>query len=424
MRRLKKGCVVVVAFALSMALMTGCGDKNGKDDKIAATSTDAVTTEGTADSGSGTSATSFSSIEDMVDQYAADVQLGDYKGMTYEDKTEAVTDAEVQSKVDEFVDGLATFDKDTTSAAKNGDTVNIDFVGSVDGEEFEGGNSNGTGYDLVLGSGSFIDGFEDQIIGHKAGDKFTVTATFPENYGKEELNGKEAQFETTLNYIKIDKPATYNDELVAANTDYKTTAEYEASVRKELEQDKADSALASAQNEIMVKVINNAVINNLSVDDIQASTDNLISSIKSQAETYGMDYATYIYYYYGYDDSDKFEEYVKSICEEAQKEKMVMCAIAKKENITITDEETDAYLNDYAAKNSIDVDSLKSTLTDVECKYNALAKKVMDFLVENAKATEAATAAATEADSESADDQKETTAEETEADTEADTTAE
>lgn len=428
MRRLKKGCVVVVAFALSMALMTGCGDKNGKDDKIAATSTDAVTTEGTADSGSGTSATSFSSIEDMVDQYAADVQLGDYKGMTYEDKTEAVTDAEVQSKVDEFVDGLATFDKDTTSVAKKGDTVNIDFVGSVDGEEFEGGNSNGTGYDLVLGSGSFIDGFEDQIIGHKAGDKFTVTATFPENYGKEELNGKEAQFETTLNYIKIDKPATYNDELVAANTDYKTTAEYEASVRKELEQDKADSALASAQNEIMVKVINNAVINNLSVDDIQASTDNLISSIKSQAETYGMDYATYIYYYYGYDDSDKFEEYVKSICEEAQKEKMVMCAIAKKENITITDEETDAYLNDYAAKNSIDVDSLKSTLTDVECKYNALAKKVMDFLVENAKATEATTAAATEsateADSESADDQEETTAEETEADTEAETTAE
>ena len=302
--------------------------------------------------------------------------------------------------------------------------MNIDFVGSVDGEEFEGGNSNGTGYDLVLGSGSFIDGFEDQIIGHKAGDKFTVTATFPENYGKEELNGKEAQSETTLNYIKIDKPATYNDELVAANTDYKTTAEYEASVRKELEQDKADSALASAQNEIMVKVINNAVINNLSVDDIQASTDNLISSIKSQAETYGMDYATYIYYYYGYDDSDKFEEYVKSICEEAQKEKMVMCAIAKKENITITDEETDAYLNDYAAKNSIDVDSLKSTLTDVECKYNALAKKVMDFLVENAKATEATTAAATEADSESADDQDETTAEETEADTEADTTAE
>ncbi len=428
MRRLKKGCAVVLAFALSMALMTGCGDKNGKDDTGKATSTDAVTTESSADSNSGTSATSFSSIEDMVDKYAADVQLGDYKGITYEDKTEAVTDAEVQSKVDEFVDGLATFDKDTTSVAKKGDTVNIDFVGSVDGEEFEGGNSNGTGYDLVLGSGSFIDGFEDQIIGHKAGDKFTVTATFPENYGKEELNGKEAQFETTLNYIKIDKPATYNDELVAANTDYKTTAEYEAGVRKELEQDKADSALASAQNEIMVKVINNAVINNLSVDDIQASTDNLISSIKSQAETYGMDYATYIYYYYGYDDSDKFEEYVKSICEEAQKEKMVMCAIAKKENITITDEETDAYLNDYAAKNSIDVDSLKSTLTDVECKYNALAKKVMDFLVENAKATEATTAAATEsateADSESADDQEETTAEETEAETEADTTAE
>ena len=392
MRKLKKGCAIVLALALSMSLMTGCGDKGKNDDKKDTTTQNEATATDAADENSET-------IGQLVDYYSQNVELGNYKGIEYTKADVDVTDDDVQKKVDEFVDGLATYDKDTTSKAKSGDTVNIDFVGTVDGEEFDGGNTNGSGYDLVLGSGSFIDGFEDQIVGHKAGDTFVVKVTFPEDYGRDNLNGKDAEFKTTLNYIKIDKPATYNDELVAANTDYKTTKEYEESVKESHKADKEEAALASEQRDIMVNVMAKCKINDLPAEEVQANTDQLITSIKSQAESYGMDYATYIKLYYGYDDEDEFAQQVYEICQESLKEKMVMCAIAKAENVTVTDQETEDYLNDYAKNNNVDVDSIKSSLTDVDIKYNALAYKVMnDVLYKTAKAVDSTTTAATTED--------------------------
>ena len=392
MRKLKKGCAIVLALALSMSLMTGCGDKGKSDDKKDTTTQSGATATDAADKNTET-------IGQLVDYYSQNVELGNYKGIEYTKADVEVTDEDVQNKVDEFVDGLATYDKDTTSKAKSGDTVNIDFVGSVDGEEFDGGNTNGSGYDLVLGSGSFIDGFEDQIVGHKAGDTFVVKVTFPEDYGRDNLNGKDAEFKTTLNYIKIDKPATYNDELVAANTDYKTTKEYEESVKESLKADKEEAALASEQRDIMVNVMAKCKINDLPAEEVQANTDQLITSIKSQAESYGMDYATYIKLYYGYDDEDEFAQQVYEICQESLKEKMVMCAIAKAENVTVTDQETEDYLNDYAKNNNVDVDSIKSSLTDVDIKYNALAYKVMnDVLYKTAKAVDSTSTAATTED--------------------------
>lgn len=397
MRKLKKGCAIVLALALSMSLMTGCGDKGKNDDKKDTTTQSEATATDAADENSET-------IGQLVDYYSQNVELGNYKGIEYTKADVDVTDDDVQKKVDEFVDGLATYDKDTTSKAKSGDTVNIDFVGIVDGEEFDGGNTNGSGYDLVLGSGSFIDGFEDQIVGHKAGDTFVVKVTFPEDYGRDNLNGKDAEFKTTLNYIKIDKPATYNDELVAANTDYKTTKEYEESVKESLKADKKAAALASEQRDIMVNVMAKCKINDLPAEEIQANTDQLITSIKSQAESYGMDYATYIKLYYGYDDEDEFAQQVYEICQESLREKMVMCAIAKAENVTVTDQETEDYLNDYAKNNNVDVDSIKNSITDLDIKYNALAYKVMnDVLYKNAKAVDSTTTAATTEDTTAAE---------------------
>lgn len=383
MRRFKKGCAVVLTLALSASLLTACGsekEKTGELKSSSATSTDATSTDAEAPE--------YETIEDMVDAYAKNVVLGDYKGIEYEDKSEEVTDDDVQDAVDSFVDSLKSYDEDKESAAKDGDTVNIDFVGTVDGEEFDGGNSNGSGYDLELGSGTFIDGFEEQIVGHKPGETFTVTATFPEDYGVDELNGKEAEFETTLNYIKVDVPAEYSDALVAENTDYSTMEEYEASVRKQLEDTASDNALASAQNEVMVKVINNCEINNLSVAEVQQNASEIIASIQESAESYSIDYAQYIYYMYGYDDEDEFAEYVYDICEETQKERMVVCAVAKAEGITITDDEAEAFLENYAEENSVSVDTLKENLSDIDIKYNALAEKVMNFMIDNAVAVE------------------------------------
>lgn len=337
-------------------------------------------------------------IDEYIAKYAAGVTLGDYKGIEYEYAPAAVTDADVQNKVDSFVSSCTTYDEDKTSTAKNGDIVNIDFVGTVDGEEFEGGNTEGAGYDLTLGSGSFIDDFEEQVEGHKAGDTFDVNVTFPDNYGNEELNGKDAVFKTTLNFIKIPVEAEYNDDLVAANTSYKTTAEYEASIREELNASNEATALSSAQNVVMTSVINKATIENVSEDEVNDLADEIITQLKTQASTYGIEFETFISYYYGYSDEESFQKYVVEVCEESVKEKMVVCAIAQTENITIDADEEEAYIEKLAENNNATVDAVKEQYSSEDLMYYTLADKVMTFLLENGKKTESTEAAETESE--------------------------
>lgn len=386
MKRFKKGYIVIAAMALSMSLLAGCGESgNAKEGTLDETKTEAKSDSATEEGPEATE--DFASIDEMVNTYAAEVVLGEYKGIEYEELSTEVTDEEVQKEIDNFLSQHGSFDKDMESAAKTGDTVNIDFVGTVDGVEFEGGNSNGNGYDLVLGSGSFIDGFEDQIVSHKAGETFVVKVTFPEDYGKEELNGKPAEFKTTLNYIKIDKPAEFTDELVAANSDYKTTKEYTKAVNELLTQQKNDTAVASAQSEIMGNIINTSEIKNVPTATVQKNVNKFIDSINEQAQGYGMEYADFVYYSFGYDDLEKFNSAVYAMCEETIKERMVMCAIAKAEGIAVTDEEAEAFVNEYSAKNNLDAETVKSTYSTLDIKYNALAEKVMnDVLMKNAKA--------------------------------------
>lgn len=391
MRKLNRGIAIVLAMAMTVSMATGCGDKKEVTGSLdSATKTDADAAE------SGSGETSDLTIDEYIAKYAAGVTLGDYKGIEYEYAPAEVTDEDVQNQVDSFVSSCTTYDEDKTSAAKNGDIVNIDFVGTVDGEEFEGGNTEGAGYDLTLGSGSFIDDFEEQVEGHKAGDTFDVNVTFPENYGNEELNGKDAVFKTTLNFIKIPVEAEYNDDLVAANTSYKTTAEYEASIREELNASNEATALSSAQNVVMTSVINKATIENVSEDEVNDLADEIITQLKTQASTYGIEFTTFISYYYGFSDEASFQEYVVEVCEESVKEKMVVCAIAQTENITIDADEEEAYIEKLAEDNGATVDAVKEQYSSEDLMYYTLADKVMTFLLENGKKTESTEAAETE----------------------------
>ncbi len=403
MRRLKKGFAVALAMAMTVSMVAGCGDKNkdvtGNLDK--ATQTDATENSTEADL----------TIDEYIAKYADGVTLGEYKGIEYEYAPAEVTEDDVQKKIDDFVESCATYNEDKTSTAKSGDTVNIDFVGTVDGAEFDGGNTNGSGYDVTLGSNSLIDTFEDQIIGHKAGDTFDVNVTFPDGYGNG-LDGKAAVFKTTLNYIKIPVEAEYNDDLVAANTSYKTTTEYEESVRNELKASNEATALASAQNVVMTNVINKATIENIPESEVSSLADEIVTQLKSQASNYGVDYATFIKYYYGYDDEDSFKEYVNQICQESVKEKMVVCAVAKTENITIDADEEAAYIKKLAEENDVTEDAIKEQYSSQDLMYYTLADKVMTFLLDNGKKTETTTEAATE---ESTNSEEETTEVTTEA---------
>jgi len=376
MRKFGKTFVLATALIMSMSLLAGCGKDKKEKGVISEQST-------TSESENPSKDTTGMTLEEYIEYYGKDVTLGDYKGIEYENAPVQVTDADVQLKVQEFIDSCSTYEEDKKSEAKMGDTVNIDFVGTVDGVEFEGGNTAGAGYDIVLGSGSFIDNFEDQIAGHKPGETFDVTVTFPDNYGVDNLNGKEAVFETTLNYIKIPVEADYNDELVAANTDYSNTADYEKSIKEELQTNNDANALASAQNVVMVTAINNAVINNLNETEVAESAEQIKASLQAQATSYNIDYATYILYYYGYEDEAEFDQYIQSVCEENLKEKMVVCAIAMAENMTVSDDEKAEYIKEIAADNGITEDDVKNHYSEEDIMYYTLADKVMQFMMDN-----------------------------------------
>jgi len=331
------------------------------------------------------------------------VTVNKYKGLEVTEVAKnEVSDDSVEQEVQSRLEAAATEQDVTDRAAQSGDWVNIDYTGTMDGTAFDGGSA--TGYDLELGSGSFIgasgdyQGFEDQIVGHKAGDTFDVNVTFPDGYGND-MDGKAAVFKTTLNYIKIPVEAEYNDALVAANTSYKTTAEYEESIRSELKASNEATALTSAQNVVMTNVINKATIENIPAEEVSSLADEIITQLKSQASNYGIDYATFIQYYYGYEDEDSFKEYVNQICQESVKEKKVVCAVAKAENITIDSDDETAYIKKLAEENDATEDSVKEQYSSQDLMYYTLADKVMTFLLDNGKKTETTTEAATEATS-------------------------
>lgn len=397
MKKFGKSLVLAAALAMSMSFVTGCGEEKKESGTISESNT---TTEGQSEAVD----TTGMNQQEYIEYYAKNVTLGEYTGIEYENGNIEVTDEEVQKEIDSFVSTYTTYEEDKESEAKLGDTVNIDFVGSIDGVEFEGGNTQGSGYDLILGTHSFIDDFEDQIVGHKPGETFDVNVTFPEDYGQESLNGKDAVFETTLNYIKIPIEAEYNDELVAANTSYSNTTDYENSIREQLQKTKEANALASAQNIVMVTAINNATIESMPTEEISALAAKIRESVEAQAQANNIDYETFALYYYGYDNVDEFNEYIDSVCEENMKEKMVVCAIALKEGITASDEEQDAFVTKFANEMGYSEDDIRSQYTDQDIMYYTLAEKVMQFMMDNGKnvAVENTSEDASEAESEDA----------------------
>lgn len=381
MKKLKQTLLLASALILAAAL-TGCGREDGKQKGTLNTAT-------SGDAAGESDSSGDMSIDEYIETYASDVTLGKYKGIEYEYSVAEVTDEQVQEEVQKFVSSCASYEEDHESKAKIGDTVNIDFVGSVDGVEFEGGNTNGSGYDVTLGSHGLIDDFEDQIVGHVPGETFDVKVTFPEDYGQDNLNGREAVFETTLNYIQIEIEAEYNDELVAANTSYSNVADYEKSIYDSIAETNEARALASAQNFVMTSVMNNATIDSIPEDEVLALTNQIISAIKTEAEGYNLDYETYVYYYYAFDDPDAFYDYVVSVCEETVKEKKIVCAVAKTENITVTAEEVEAYVAKLAEDNGVTEDAIREYYEGEDLMYYALAEKVMNFLMENGVVTDA-----------------------------------
>ncbi|MBU5476393.1 trigger factor [Eubacterium sp. MSJ-21] len=356
----------VLSLALGMTMLTGCGKKVDGVDQ-----------------------------ESMIDKYAAYCDLPEYKGLEYEETKSTVTDADVKTKIDSLLQQYATKTQVKEGTVKEGDNVNIDFVGSIDGVEFDGGNSNGAGYDLTLGSGSMIPGFEDGIMGHKVGETFNIKATFPENYGKENLNGKEADFKVTINYMTDTQLPEYNDAFVASYTDATTVLEYEDSVRKDLVEQYEKSDKSANESAVMQVLVEKTTYNEYPQKEMQDLIDQSIAQQEKAASQYGYSLGDYVTARYGFRSEDDFREYVQGLAEDYMKEKIAVCAVAKDAGITVTKEEVDDYKKTVMDYYGYDSSTLEENYSSEDLVYYALAQKVVDYLLENGKGVEATATDAT-----------------------------
>ena len=312
------------------------------------------------------------------------VELGEYKGLTVEVEPTAVSDDEVLKQIRANA-GSDILEEVTEGTVEEGDTANIDYEGKLDGEAFEGGTAKDT--DLEIGSGTFIPGFEDGLVGVKIGDTVDLPLTFPENY-TEELAGKDVVFTVTVNSVK--RMPELTDDLVNQITDgeYTDVASYKESVRKDLEDAKAASRPSEINNSLLTQIAATSTIKEYPQELVDYAANNMKNYYKQQAESSSMEFADFLSTYFSMDE-DTFNEQVDLVVKQNLRAELYLKAIAEAEDIELTDEEYEAKCEEYADNYGYDsVEKFKSAYTENEIRLSALEDKVLEFLSDNANVVE------------------------------------
>ena len=355
-------------------------------------------------------------VADLPEYDASEyVTLGEYKDLTVEVAPVEVTDEQVMDKI-----ASETKQTLTEGTVESGDTVNIDYVGKIDGEEFDGGSAEE--YDLEIGSCTFIDGFEDGIIGMQVGDTKDLELKFPEDYHSTDLAGKDVVFTVTVN--SISRVPELTDEVADSVVEGMTAEAYQESVRQDLEDQAKESQKTEAEQKLLQAVYENATIDGYPEENLQYTIKRATDYYEWLASMYGMSLDDYLKNY-GM-TQDEFNEQIQPVAEEALGEEMTLLAIAKEENIEVSDEEYEAGLARYAEAQGMDDPSkLEEAYGENYIKNSLLQEKVLDFLYENATIEEVAeTEAESESESETEAASEVTSEEETETETTSETETE
>lgn len=312
-----------------------------------------------------------------------EVELGEYKGVQVGRKAVEVTDEEVDKALEEERDKQSRMVPVEGRAVENGDMVTIDFEGFVDGVAFEGGK--GTDYPLTIGSHSFIDTFEDQLVGKNVGEEVEVNVTFPEQYQAEELQGKPAMFKVAIKEIKAKELPELDDDFAQDVSDFDTLAEYKEDLKKKLVEKKEEEAKEAFEEAVVEAVVSNAKMEiPAPMVDLQVKTmaDNFARRITSQ----GLSMEQYMQFT-GM-TPEKLEEQMRPQALKTIESRLVLEAIVKAENIQATDEELDKELEKMASMYQMEVEKLKELISDKEkdsMKLDIAVQKAVDFIVEQAK---------------------------------------
>ena len=318
-----------------------------------------------------------------------DVELGEYKGLKAEKESAEATDEEVDAEIKNLLERNSRLVTVEDRAVVSGDITDINFEGFVDGVAFDGGK--GENFDLEIGSGQFIPGFEDQIIGKNAGDEFDVNVTFPTEYAPE-LAGKDATFKVKVNEIKSKEYPELDDEFAKDVSEFDTLDELKADIKAKIGESKAQRAKDAFESALLKQVCEGAT-----VEIPQVMIDNKADEMKQQTEQQmaQQGLALDIYLQYMGLSMDKYMEDLKAQAEIQVKTRLALEKIVEVENIEATDADVDAEFAKYAEMYKMDVDNLKKFINPEELKKDLAIGKAVDFIVENAKAGKPAAKKAT-----------------------------
>lgn len=312
-----------------------------------------------------------------------EVELGEYKGVEIQKAIALVTDEDVEMEIGKVLEKNARLIAIEDRPIASGDTAIIDFEGFIEDVPFEGGK--GTDYSLVIGSGSFIPGFEEQLIGIEAGAEKDVLVSFPEDYGKEEIAGKPAVFKVMVKEIKLKELPALDDEFAKDVSEFDTLEQYKADLRQKLLEKAEEDARHKDEDSVIEKVVENAVVEIPAVM-VEKHTDDLVRDFSMRLRYQGMELEKYVKMM-GV-DMNTFRQQFSKRAEQELKTQMVIEKISLIENILPSEEDTKAEIEKLADSYKQSVEDFSQHLKPEDIEYirsGLVAKKTVDFIVENAK---------------------------------------
>ena len=313
------------------------------------------------------------------------VELGKYKGVKIDKIDTEVTDEDIDKEIKREQEANARMITVDDRPIQDGDTAVIDFEGFIDDVAFEGGK--GDNYSLVIGSGSFIPGFEDQLIGKNKGDETDVNVTFPEDYNAKDLAGKPAVFKVKINEIKVKELPELDDEFAAEVSEFETMAEYREDVKKKLAERKEKEAKEKKEDAVIEAIVKDS---KMDIPDamVETQTKNMVNDYARRLQSQGLSLEQY-FMFTGL-DLEKFTEQMKPGALKRIESRLILEAIVKAENFEVTDEEYEKELERIAEESKMEVDKLKEYIGDDEYGKSQITddlkiQKAIDLIVENAK---------------------------------------
>ncbi|MCD8119870.1 MAG: FKBP-type peptidyl-prolyl cis-trans isomerase [Lachnospiraceae bacterium] len=387
--------ILAAVLCIGLPVLTFFDSADGEETTTVSASGTTETVTTSSDDASGEDETTLSDSDASTVSTVNEVELADYTNITVDAADVEVTDDEIQENIDAALLAYAetvTFDEDGT-AVENGDTVNIDFTGSIDEGEFDGGSA--TDYDLEIGSGTLIDGFEDALIGAEVGETLTIKVTFPDSTTQTttvdgsdeeiELAGREATFVVTVNYFTRPDLPDYDDDFVTtyySDKGLSTTEEFEDYLYEQLRQDK----IIDAAWEDYVDACTLISLDETEVEDL---LDQLLSYYVLYYEEEGSSFEEMVEYYYDMSLTEYTEAYLQPAIEETVKEETVIYALAEAVGIEITDELYDEMTADYMATYGYDtLEDLLDYYSEDDIEFSIYYQQVTLWFVDHVQVVE------------------------------------